>query len=195
MAQSKRKEKVNRMMLAHRSLVQILSLTALTGIFFAGENLHAQNDPGKGWVEGVLITDKGLPAWSNEYGNMNNMGGSITIRPKEGNGTKTDCDPSKGGFYTLRNLKPGIYEVFVDKTLQKDRNDLLHYRPQHMFGLVVEPDKRTVLNITVHEGEALEEIGKPDVAADKAIILADELARQRKDIEELKRQIDELKKK
>jgi hypothetical protein len=96
-------------------------------------------------------------------------------------------DTSKGGFYTLRNLKPGIYEVFVDASNQQDRNEILHYRPQHIFGLVVEPDKRTVLDITVHEGEGLEEIGKPNVNSEKAIILADELARLRKEIDELKK--------
>ena len=71
----------------------------------------------------------------------------------------------------------------------------MKYRPQHIFGLIVEPDKRTILNITVHEGEALEEIGKPDVVSEKAIVLAEELTRQRKEIEELKKQIDELKRK
>jgi hypothetical protein len=35
---------------------------------------------------------------------------------------------------------------------------------------VVEADKRTVLDITVHEDEALEEIGKPNVNSEKAII-------------------------
>ena len=52
---------------------------------------------------------------------------------------------------------------------------------------MVEPDKRTVLDITVHEGEGLEEIGKPNVNSEKAIILADELARLRKEIDELKK--------
>jgi hypothetical protein len=109
------------------------------------------------------------------------------VRPKDGPGTKTNSDPDKGGFYTLRNLKPGIYEVFVDKTSHGFGNDLVGFRPQHIFGLVVKPDMRTVLNITVHEGEALEEIGNPVVNSEKAIILADELARLGKEIEELKK--------
>jgi hypothetical protein len=92
-------------------------------------------------------------------------------------------------------LKPGLYEVFVDRTFQKDREDILKYRPQHIFGLVVAPDKRTVLNLTVHQGEALEEVGKPDVGTEMPIVLANELKRQRTEIEELKKQIEGLKKK
>jgi len=171
----------------------VRSAIAVCGLMLCGgfQAASAQNDAGKGWIEGVLITDKGKPAWSSAVGNL----ARVTIRPKEGTGSYTDTDPAKGGFYTFRNLKPGIYEVFADKTFQKDRQDVLSYRPQHIFGLIVEPDKRTVLNITVHEGDALEQVGKPDVVSEKAIILAIELARQGKEIEEMKKQLDELKKK
>jgi hypothetical protein len=152
--------------------------------------LRAQNDPGKGWVEGAIVTVKGKPACGASSSNMplDYCGGTtITLRPREGNGVKTDTDVSKAGFYTFRNLKPGVYEVFIDKTVQKDRDEILNYRPQHIFGLIVKPDECAVLNIAVHEGEALEEVGKPDVASEKAIILADELALLRKEIEELKK--------
>ena len=170
-------------------------------LVFGSHPLHAQNDPGKGWIEGVVVTDKGRPACGavypidNNTSCVNNWGAPLTVRPKEGTGIKTTPDGSKGGFYSLRNLKPGVYEVFVDASLQKDRSEDVKYRPQHVFGLLVEPDKRTVLNVTVHEGESLEEIGKPDVASDKAIILSEELARQRREIEALKLSVEELKKK
>jgi hypothetical protein len=168
-------------------------------LVFGSRPLHAQNDPGKGWIEGVVVTDKGRPACLSLFSGdntacMNNRGTVLTLRPKEGTGIATEPDGSKGGFYSLRNLKPGVYEVFVNASLQKDRSEDVKYRPQHIFGIVVEPDKRTVLNVTVHEGESLEEIGKPDVASDKAIILSEELARQRKEIEALKQSVEELKK-
>jgi hypothetical protein len=156
---------------------------------------NAQNDPGKGWIEGVVITEKGKPACSASSNSMVCWSPKVTIRPKEGAGVFTDCDPDKGGFFSLRNLRPGIYEVFVDKTLGRDRDDMVKMRPQHIFGLVVEPDKRTVLNITVHEGEILEEIGKPDVASEKAIVLANELTRLKQDIDDLKRIVEEAKRK
>src|SRR5437016_8156295 len=73
---------------------------ALTGVFFGDETLHAQNDPGKGWVEGAIVTEKGKPACgaSSNLGYNFCAGATITLRPKEGNGTKTDSDTSKAGF-------------------------------------------------------------------------------------------------
>jgi hypothetical protein len=138
----------------------LLPIIIATGLVMlcGPQSAYAQSDAGKGWVEGVLTTDQGKPAWGSAVGNN----ARVTIRPRQGNGLVTDTDPEKGGFYTFRNVKPGTYEVFVDRTFQRDRQgQILNYRPQHIFGLVVEPDKRTVLNITVHEGEALEEVGKP----------------------------------
>jgi hypothetical protein len=156
-----------------------------------------QNDPGRGWLEGVIVTDKGKPTcgdWNDV--NLSYCGAAhIAVRPKEGNGVRTDSDTQKGGFYTLRNLKPGLYEVFVDKSAQMDREERIRYRPLHVFGVIVEPDKRTVLNLTVHQGDSLEEVGKPNVNSEKAIILAEELSRLRKEIEELKRIYVELSKK
>lgn len=61
----------------------------------------------------------------------------------------------------------------------------VNYRPQHLFGVVVTANKRTMLNLTLHAGQALEEIGKPVIVTDDVVIVADELARLRKDVNEL----------
>jgi hypothetical protein len=162
-----------------------LSTFALCSIFCL--SLCGQNDPGNGWIEGIFVTDKGKPAL--RYTGVGERAAELSARPKEGNSVRTENDPSKDGFYSLRNLKPGIYEVFVNRSVQKDKGDFINYRPQHIFGVVVEPDKRTVLNITVHEGIALEEVG----VSENAIILANELAHMRQVIENLKERADELK--
>jgi hypothetical protein len=165
-----------------RILASVSALYLMQGALL----LCTQNDPGKGWIEGVILAENGHPACSVLV--MGNCGGAgITVRPKEGNGNYTQADPNKGGFYSFHNLKPGIYEVFVDKTVHGDRGQVIDDRPQHVFGLVVRADVRTVLNFTVHEGQGLEEVGKPVVISEKAIILADELARLSKEIEELKK--------
>jgi hypothetical protein len=162
---------------------------------FAGPGpAKAQNEPGRGWVEGVIVTDEDIPAARQIFGSGVADEARITIRPKKGNAIVAESDFQKGGFYTFRNLMPGTYEVFVDRSFALIKGEEVVYRPQHIFGLVVEPDKRTVLNITVHAGKELEEVGKPDVTSEHAIFLAEELARLQKEIEELRKQIEELKK-
>ena len=154
---------------------------------------HAQNEAGTGWIEGVVVNEAGKPV--NKPGDIFD-GAIVTIQPKEGKGFYTPSDRSRGGFYTFRNLKPGIYELFVNASYGHNKqNEQVDYRPQHHFGISVQSDKREVLNITVHEGNGLEEFGKPDVTSEKAIILAEELARLRKEVEELKKIVEELKKK
>jgi hypothetical protein len=76
--------------------------------------------------------------------------------------------------------------MLVDKAHLPNSDQQL--RPIHIFGVVVESGKRTVLNLKMHTGMDLEEIGKPAVAMEKFIVLSDELER-------LQAQIDELKKK
>jgi len=174
--------------------VRILSFALLAGaglcmgIFSLRPSAaQAQNERGRGWVEGVIVTDRGTPAWGTEFLGFSGTGARITIRPREGNGFVTESRGAVGGLYTFRDLSPGVYELTVDRTWGQLRSEAARYRPQHIFGLVVEADKRTILNITVHEGEALEEVGQPVVESQPAIILSRELAR-------LQAQIDELKK-
>ena len=61
-------------------------------------------------------------------------------------------------------------------------------RPLRVWGIMIKPGVRSLQNLTVHNGEAVEEIGQPEVATQKVIIISQELAR-------LQAQIDEFKKK
>jgi hypothetical protein len=113
-----------------------------------------------GRIEGIILTDKGKPA-HDRFSKRN--GARITLQPIEGGrGLRTVSEPEKGGFYTFRELEPGIYEMFIDNSFQRDQfNRLIEYRPQRILNVVIESNKRTLLNITVHEGNELEEIGRP----------------------------------
>jgi hypothetical protein len=70
---------------------------------------------------------------------------------------ETHPDSAIENFNTMRDLKPGVCEIFMASS----KDDDVHYRPQHM-GLVVRPVARTLLNIVVHEGrsDTIEEVGK-----------------------------------
>jgi hypothetical protein len=87
-----------------------------------------------------------------------------------------------GGLYALRNLPPGVYEVSVlDAYIGPAK-----FRPQRLHSVLVKPGVRTVLNITMQPGETLQEIGKPVVVAEPAIIVSEELARLRREIAALR---------
>ena len=133
-----------------------LSLLAFTPIMVLLEPAHAQVEAGKGWIEGVVVNAKNDPAGSYCGGPGICSPARVTIRSTDGKGVFTDTDSHKGGFYTFRDLKPGVYELFIDKTVYSYPNDDQTYRPIHIFGLVVEASKRTLLNITVHEGTGME---------------------------------------
>ena len=72
------------------------AMLPLLWLVFGCQPLRAQNDPGKGWVEGVLITEKGKPACEN-LNYQSCASAVLAIRPKEGNGIKTGNDSAKGG--------------------------------------------------------------------------------------------------
>ena len=146
--------------------------------------IHAQTESGLGWIEGVLITDSGKPAASFCAGTCN--GGDLMLLSPSGKKINTENDIELGGFYTFRNLRPGVYELFVKDSVQYVQGELISYRPQHIFGIVVEPNKRLRLNLTVREGKALEEIGEPALITQDVVLVADELRRLQKEINSLR---------
>lgn len=119
---------------------------------------------GKGELKGTILTDNGKPV-TNRFSKR--VGANITVRPvkKRGNPYRGRSDSADGSFM-LRRLEPGTYDVFIDESYWRDpsRGLKVKYRPQRIFNVVVKPKEETVLNITVHEGEGLEEIGKSDVS-------------------------------
>lgn len=177
----------------HRTVVGKTSIALLGALGIAlllniaSAMARAQNQAERGWIEGVVVDPVGNAASSGPF-EFDEV--KVTLKPQDGDGFYTFTDHGKGGFYTFRGLKPGVYEVFVDKSRslnQATKQRDVYNRPQHIFGLVVEPDKRTYLKIVVHEGTEIEEIGKPNVVTQKAIIIGDELARLQKEIDALKK--------
>ena len=140
--------------------------------------------PGTGWIEGTLTDINGTPPVTS-----GSFGGTFAVPivlKAEGNDLKTESNPKGGGFFTFRNLKPGLYELFIEAARPPDSSDPL--RPVHVSGIAVEAGKRTVLNLKMEPGKEVQEIGKPAMSTQKFVVVSEELER-------LQAQIDELKKK
>jgi len=161
------------------SLVVIAALACLR----LGQPSQGQAKADRGWIEGVVINEAGLPV--NHY----NPGTPLTLRfvSQDGREHVAPVHMTEGGFYTLRGVTPGIYEVFVPRTMRRKNNQELAYRPQHLFTVAVRNDTRTYLKIVVHPGTEIEEIGKPSVGTQVVVNISEELLK-------LQMQIDELKK-
>lgn len=140
----------------------------------------------RGWIEGSVLNKSGKVVWDNAR-----VSNTMNVRAIGPSKVDTRPDSTIGNFYTLRDLKPGIYEIFVG--LSKD--DDVQYRPQHIMGVVVKPGARTLLNIVVHEGkpDAIEEVGKA-VPTETGMTLAEMVERLTRDVDLLKKQVSELKK-
>jgi hypothetical protein len=157
---------------------------AATALLMLQGGLLAQEP--RGWIEGTVLNKYGKVVW--DLARQSNI---MTVRAIGPSKLDTHPDTSIGNFYTIRDLKPGIYEIFVSSS----KDDETQYRPQHIMGLVVKPGVRTVLNIVVHEGkpDAVEEIGKA-VSSENGMTLLEMVERLNRDVEVLKKQVAELKK-
>jgi len=136
--------------------------------------------PGTGWIEGTLTDTNGTPPVV-----AGSMGVPIVLKA-EGSDVKAESNPTGGGFFAFRNLKPGLYELFIESAHPPDNNEPL--RPVHVSGIAVGAGKRTVLNVKMEPGKELQEIGKPAFTTQQFVVVSEELER-------LQAQIDELKKK
>lgn len=152
----------------------LLILLLVAGLLRTMQPARAQDEPAKAWVEGSVVTedDKRVIGWHV----------SFTIDGKSI--ADADCNMSMNGFYQVRDLRPGTYEMIVGNSIFAATQG---YKTIRIFGIVVKPGVRNVLNFTLHEGKGIEEIGQPVVATQKVIILSQEL-------EQLQKQIDALKK-
>ena len=140
--------------------------------------------PGTGWIEGTLTDSTGVPAVISDV--FGNHGVPMGLKAEEGD-VNSASEPTTGGFFTFRNLKPGTYELFIQAAHRRGASDQ-PLRPVRVSGIVVEAGKRTVLNVKMEPGQELQEIGKPVLTSQTFVVFSDELAR-------LQAQIDELKKK
>lgn len=67
------------------------------------------------------------------------------------------------------------------------------YAPQRLFGIVVKPGARTVLDIVMHQGTQVEEVGSPVITTNAAIPLSAELAQLQQQAKDLSQQVADLK--
>ncbi len=157
---------------------------AAVALLMAGGSAHAQE--AKGWIEGSVLNKSGKVVW--ELARTSNI---LNVRAFGPSKVETHPDASIGNFYSLRDLKPGVYDIFVGSS----KDDEVQYRPQHVMGLVVKPGVRTLLNIVVHEGrsDAIEEVGKA-VPTETGMTLAEMVERLTHEVDLLKKQVGELKK-
>lgn len=117
----------------------------------------AQIERNSGWLEGTVVNESGDAAWDWP----NTKGAKLTLRPRRGKSYVAYAEVDKGGYYTFRNLNPGAYELFVSRSYAKVAGDWAEFKPQHIFSVLVPRGKRTILNVVVHPGKRLEEVGKP----------------------------------
>ena len=105
-----------------------------------------------GWLEGTVLTDTGTTV------SYRFNGSPVIVHGTRRGGGSFDvpADISMGGLYTAQAITPGTYDLSIQETMGP-------FRPTRMLGVVVEAGQRTVLNIALQPGEALDERGSPGV--------------------------------
>src|SRR5262249_3408955 len=98
----------------------------------APQTLRAQISAGTGWIEGTVLTKDGRPVWVLA---PTVAGYQILATGRNGKLLLAEPKPDMGGFYSMKDLPPGIYEISVPAT----KNDSGRYRPQQIHGVVVKP--------------------------------------------------------
>ena len=174
-------------MLSFRLSFALTALTLLACTAHAQAPAPAPTAPASpyGWLEGTVT---------------NNQGEAITIQPgqlhgesikgirQDGGQFDVQSDLQLGGLYSATNLRPGIYDL----TLEKGFVGNTSYCPERIFGVIVKPGERTVLKIVMDQGDTYEEIGKPAVVSAPATNVTEELAQMQKQIDDLKQQVAAL---
>jgi hypothetical protein len=61
-----------------------------------------------------------------------------------------------GGFFQFLKLKPGIYEIHIERTFRSSE-----YRPQLIRNIKIKPSVLTTLDIKLSKGEELQQIDNP----------------------------------
>lgn len=142
-----------------------------------------------GWLEGTITNSDGHPVQDRDTGT--GAGKTIKLVRHGGGAYSAQSDITMGGFYSIHELKSGIYDISVT-TGYWGNTGSAPYKPQRILGVLIKPKQRTLLNIVMPPGDALQETGQPAVVSAPATNVTEELARMQKEIEELKQQVAAL---
>jgi hypothetical protein len=110
-----------------------------------------------GSLEGILTSDTGDVVYEKPAG----KGAVVVLKPKHGKELSGRSDLSMRGHYSIQNVPPGIYELFVRHAYAQVNGQWVQYRPRHVYGVKIRPKRRAKLFITLNPGSKVEEIGKP----------------------------------
>ena len=114
-----------------------------------------------GWIEGTVTNPDGQPVWSARA--LLVAGVAITLRKTTGEQSTFPTDHLAGGFFAAYDMKPGMYDVILEKG-SRYKN---FYRPQIIGQVMIKPGVRTVLKVTMNPGDTLERVGEPQVVGTK----------------------------
>ena len=158
-------------------MVGVGVLAALVAAVWTASLVAAQEQQATatGWLEGRMHYQDGKPAapWCRVF--------------SEGKEIKAVYpDKDMDGLYQFLDLKPGTYELRVPASYG--------HKAVRIWGVLVKPGERTILDVTLHEGQELEEIGEPVVVTQPAIVVSSELARLSMEDGRLSTELDALKK-
>ncbi len=119
-----------------------------------------------GWIEGTVTNTEGQPIWSSRT--LLVSGVALTLKKSTGEQSTFQTDHLTGGFYAAFNLKPGIYDVLLEKGTRYKTA----YRPLIIGQVTIKAGVRTVLNITVNSGDALERVNAPQIVTQNITLAA-----------------------
>ena len=178
-------------MLWFRSAFIATALTLACCTAYAQTPVPATSDASSsyGWLEGTITNSDGQPI------SQRNLAGGQEIKGIRQGGGQFDVqsDLNLGGLFSVKNLRPGIYDITLEKGwVGGQLGPQTPYCPERIFGVLIKPGERTVLKIVMDQGDTYEEVGKPAVVSAPATNVTDELARMQKQIDDLKQQVATL---
>lgn len=125
---------------------------------YVGEPKGNAGDKGtSGWIEGTVTNPEGQPVWSSR--GLLVSGVVLTLKKSTGEQVALQTDHFAGGFYSAISLLPGMYSVAVEKGIRYNNT----YRPMIISQVMIKPGVRTILNITMNPGDALERVTSPQM--------------------------------
>ena len=181
-------QKFEKIMRFTKIIVTITFLLAFGHFAQAQTSATAIDASQYGWLEGTITNSDGVVIANGMY-----SGDGKTIKGiRQGGGEfNVQSNAQLGGLYSAKNLRPGTYDI----TLEKGYVGNTAYCPERIFGVVVKPGQRTILNIVMDQGTTYEEVGKPNFISAPATNITTELQQMQKQIDDLKQQVASLQQK